>query len=313
MPYFDAALAFALTMLAVATLATQIVRVIKNTAKVRRDGLKDMLKEYYTSEFQPVIQRELNRLKTTIGNPVVTGLNQALATYDPSLEINKAENEKLVDMSTEELLERLKRSTYGKKLLEELGDKAQTVFDELGKRYEVVGNKFTESFRKSSRKWATGIALVLAFVINIDSIYIANTYIQNASMRQAVIAQKDAFVEDYNALAKKLEEEQGRDSFTKEELEQAFKDSREQLNVITNAGFPIGWSYFPHSFFQGENGISKDFQNRNNYWGWFTWFLGSLITAMLAGLGGPFWYDVVAGISRVVQRTRAAAKKPDQS
>jgi hypothetical protein len=146
-------------------------------------------------------------------------------------------------------------------------------------------------------------------VINIDSIHIINTYIQNESMRQAVIDQKDVFVEDYNALAEKLEGEKGKNSFTREDLEQAFKDSRNQLNVVVSAGFPVGWSYFPHSYFQGENGTSREFKKRDNSSGWFMWVLGILITGGLAGLGGPFWYDVVAGISRVVQKTRAASKR----
>ena len=147
MPYLDAALAFALTMLVVATLVTQIVRVLKNTANVRRKGLEDMLKEYFKSEFEPVVQRELNRLTTTVSAQVFTDLNNVLKKFDASLQINKAVEEKLVDMSTDELTERLKRSDLGLKLLADLGDKAQAVFDELGKRYEVVGKKFTESFR----------------------------------------------------------------------------------------------------------------------------------------------------------------------
>lgn len=316
MPYLDAALAFALTMLAVATLVTSIVRLIKNTATVRREGLKKMLEEYFAAEFKPVIQRELNRLKKGVDEKVTAELEAALNQYDISIEVNKAEAEQLADLATDELLERLKRSNLGQKLLTDLGDQAQAIFDELGKRYEVVGKKATESFRVNSKKWATGIALALALVVNIDSIYIANTYINNASLTQAVIAQKDAFVEDYNALVRTLEEEEDKETFTKEQLKQAFSDSQEQLKVVTGSGFPLGWSYFPHSYFQGaaskEWGKSQDFQNRANLLGWLSWITGVLITAVLAGQGGPFWYDVVASISRIVQSTRAAAKKPEE-
>jgi hypothetical protein len=317
MPYLDAALAFALTMLAVATLVTSLVRLLRNTAKVRRQGLQDMLDDFFTTEFKPVIQRELNRLKTATTDEVFNRLNEALANLDHNVAINRAETVALVDMTTEELLERLKRSEYGQKMLTELGNKAQAVFDELGRRYEVVGYKATESFREHSKWWAFGIALFLALVINIDSIHIANTYINNAAVSQAIIAQKDAFVADYNDLAKTLEAEQGKETFTKADLEQAFKDSQAQLNVVTGSGFPVGWSYFPHSYFKGapqaEWGSSQDFKNRANLLGWLTWALGILLTGFLAGLGGPFWYDVVAGITRVVQGTRAAAKQTDQA
>ena len=312
MPYLDAALAFALTMLAIATLVTYLVRLLKNTAKVRKEGMQKMLTEYFSSEFQPVIQRELNRLHKEVGDKVYTGLNEALDKYDTNIEINKAEAEGLMDLATDELLERLKRSKLGQQLLNDLGDKAQTIFDELGKRYEAIGQKATESFRTHSAKWAFAIALVLALFINIDSIYIVTTYVNNASTVQAVIDQKDAFVDDYNDLVDKLEAEEGKKSVTKAELEHAFQDSQEQLTVVTGSGFPVGWSYFPHSYYLGDTrGSSQDFQNRNNFLGWASWVVGILITGVLAGRGGPFWYDVVAGITRVVQGTRAAAKKPE--
>jgi len=325
MPYLDAALAFALTMLAVSTLVTQIVRLFRNTFVVRKEGMQEMLNEYFTQELKPVVDRELNRLKDRVTDQIAAevgtlagklGVKLLPTSNDPQSPkahplYTTEELEKLTDETTEDMIERLKRSDMGKKLLQNLGDKAQAVFDELGKRYEIVGKKATESFRNKSRSWATGIALVLALAVNIDSIHIANTYLKNEGSRQAVIAQKDAFVEDYNALAKTLEQEQGKETFTKEELEQAFKDSREQLNTVTSAGFPIGWSYFPHSYFQKEGVASTDFQNRNTFLGWLTWLLGVLLTGVLAGLGGPFWYDVVAGVSRVVQSTRAAAKKPE--
>ena len=31
------------------------------------------------------------------------------------------------------------------------------------------------------------------------------------------------------------------------------------------------------------------------------WILGIVLTGLLAGLGSPFWYDAVAGLSRVVK------------
>ena len=309
MPILDAALAFALTMLVVATVVTQIVRLVQNTAKLRSAELQKMLTEYFGKELRPVVQRELNRLKKNVNltDKVASELVGTANDLNESELFDQNELATLIEVSTGELTERLKRSTLGQKLLTELGDQAQAVFDELGRRYEVVGDKFTESFRKYSRRWATGVALVLALAVNIDSVNIIDSYIRNEGIRQGVIAQRDSFVEDYNALVESLEKEKGKDSVTKEELAQAFSDSQEQLDVLTKVGFPIGWSYFPHSGFQ--EGESRDFQRRNNFGGWVMWVLGILLTAGLAGLGAPFWFDTVTGISRVVQRARTV-KKP---
>lgn len=305
MPVLDAALAFALTMLVVATVVTQIVRFLRNTAELRSAELKKMLKEFFDRELQPVVQRELNRMKKKIGDKVASELVETTKNLNWAGLFDQNQLAKDIEVSTEELTERLKRSTLGQKLLTELGDQAQAVFNELGRRYEVVGDRFSESFRKYSWYWSTGVALVLAVVFNIDSVHIMDSYLRNEGMRQDVIAQRDAFVQDYNALTESLEKEQGK-SVTKEELEQAFNDSREQLDVLTTVGFPVGWSYFPHSGFYEEG--SKDFERRNNFGGWVAWIVGIVLTAGLAGLGAPFWYDAVTGISRIAQRARAVNK-----
>jgi hypothetical protein len=320
MPYLDAALAFALTMLAVSTLVTQIVRLFRNTAKLRRQGLQDMLKDFFSNELQPVIQRELNRLKLTVGDQVVNGIKETLAKFDASPQLTKAVEEKLTDMTTEEIAERLKRTELGQRLLTDLGDKAQAVFDELGKRYEAAGRRATESFRSKSRWWSLGVGVIVAFALNIDSIFIANTYMKNEGMRQAVIAQKDSLEAGYTELEGKLEADEKKDSISKDEFDQAFQDAKAQLDIFTSAGFPIGYNYYPYVCLKEpetsictERGMpaSITVAGRKIPLGDLNWFIGIILTSLLAGLGGPFWYDVVAGISRAVQSTRAAAKKPE--
>ncbi len=75
MPFLDAALAFALTMLVVATVVTQIVRLLKTTAKLRRKGLQDMLTVYFNNELNPVVKRELNRVNKKVTSDVSTKLS----------------------------------------------------------------------------------------------------------------------------------------------------------------------------------------------------------------------------------------------
>lgn len=305
MPILDAALAFALTMLVVATAVTQIVRFMRNTAKLRRSELQEMLTVYFNEELKPVVMRELNRVNKKVDSDVSTKLTEAAKEFSESELFDEVELAKLIEVSTDELTERLKRSTLGQKLLTELGDEAQTIFDELGRRYEVVGDKFTESFRKYSRRWATVVALILALAVNIDSIHIAKSYIRNESLREGTVAQMDAIVAKYDAKVASLDDAGGEG--TRAALEQSLIDNREQIESLTSIGFPIGWSYFPHAGWQHRP--PKDFERRNDFGGWVMWFLGILLTAVLAGLGSPFWYDTVTGISRVAQRARAV-KKP---
>jgi hypothetical protein len=302
MPYLDAALAFAMTMLAVATLVTQIVRLGYAISNFRFDQLKAMLADYFTSELMPVIERELLRLNKKLTTAAIADVKKFAGKLETDLPFTDAELKELAEVSKEELVEQLKRSDFGKKLIDELKDEADTVFAELEKRYEAIEKKFTLSFRQNARVWATVIALILAFALNIDSIFIANTYISNEGMRQAVIAQKDSLEEGYTTLAEKLETEQEKTEITREEFEQAFADTQEQLDIFTSAGFPIGWSYYPHSGLNAEP--SNDYDARANPLGFITWFAGCILTGLLAGLGGPFWYDVVAGISKAAKTAR---------
>jgi hypothetical protein len=302
MPILDTALAFALTMLVVATVVTTIVHALKNTAKLRCAVLNEMLQEYFNTELKPVVERELCRLKKDLSAEAAAQINSQAEVLRQTLPFSPPELAKLITVTTDDLTERVKRSELGKQLLSELGDKAQPVFDELAKRYEVVGNKYTESFRTSSRKWAMIVALALAVIFNIDSIHIVDSYIRNEGMRQAVIAQRDAFERDYNALVASLDGTDNSATVTRQQLEESFKDSQAQLNVLTNAGFPIGPTYFPH--FCRQNGDTLECRQRNSLGGWALWVLGVGLTAGLAGLGAPFWYDAIRGISRAVEGTR---------
>jgi hypothetical protein len=302
MPYLDAALAFALTMLAVSTLVTQIVRLGQNLLKLRNAGLQQMLAEYFTQELKPVVERELNRLKTDLKDNVAEQVRQQAGALSVELPFRREELAHLTEVSTEELIERLKRSPLGKSLLESLGNKANSVFAELGTRYEIVGNRFSQNFRENSRLWTTILALAVAFLLNVDSLYIVDTYVKNEGMRQAVIAQKESLEDGYTSLSTKLQEDSAKDSITKEEFEQAFGDTKNELDVFTSAGFPIGLAYFPHACFQ--NPAFSDCGQRS----YLFWGIGCILTGLLAGLGAPFWYDAVTGLSRTIQTVRAERK-----
>lgn len=323
MPYLDAALAFALTMLAASTLVTWLLRFGQYLFRFRRKVMKQMLAEYFAKEVKPVVERELDRLQSTAKAALVAEAEKLgakdLYTGDKAI-LTEEQYQELTELATGEMVEWLKRTEMGGKLLRGLGDKAVAIFDELGKRYDAVGVRFTNSFRASARIWGTAIALVLAFVLNIDTIFIAKTYMSNEGMRQAVIAQKESLEQGYTNLQQTLEQDAAKTEITRQEFEQAFSDAKEQLDIFTSAGFPIGYSYYPYACGQ-ENDV-PDCTERGEplkltllgrvfLFGDLTWFLGCFLTGLLAGLGGPFWFDVVSGIARAAQSARAAKKQEE--
>lgn len=304
MLYLDAALAFALTMLAVSTLVTQLVRFLQHVWKIRNQFLQEMLNVYFTQDLLPVINRELSRLKKDLSAEVAQAICEKAQALSVNVVFPEPELATFTEVSTEELLERLKRNPVGIQLLENLGDKAQTVFNELGKRYETVGNHFTEIFRYNSRLATTILAILAAFILNVDSLFVLDTYVKNEDMRRAVIAQQASLQDGYLMLSNQLTEDSSKASITRAEFEQAFGDAKTQLDAFTSAGFPVGFSYFPYACLE-NTGLSAC-ENRHI----LLWIVGCILTGLLAGLGAPFWYDAVTGLSRAIQTMRAE-KKPE--
>lgn len=302
MPLLDAALAFALTMLVVATVVTQIVSFIHKSTKLRSKQFHKLLSEFFNDEVMPVIEREVGKYEVKVDEAVASELAQRGKELTKTDLFTEKELTELLQATSGEVTDRIAKSVFGQKLKERLGAEADVIITQLGKRYEVVSEKFRDSFREHSRAWATAVALVLALVINIDSIRIANSYIGNATLTQSVIAQQDAFVDGYTTLTTSLDAEGDKDSISPDELEQAFNKSRQEVDRLSSAGFPIGWTYFPHSGI--DKADSNEFQRQNNTSGWLMWGLGVLLTGVLTGLGAPFWYDAVTGIARFTARVR---------
>jgi hypothetical protein len=303
-PLLDAALAFALTMLVVAAVVQQIVALLQKARKVRGRIMREMLEDYFGDAFSQVAERELNRIKTRGAAQVSDELYKAADACGISDVVKRDELTTLVDISTEDLKRRLEQSDMGKKLLTELRDQADKVFDELGRHYEIVGKKFTAKFRTSSMWWAFVVALFLALVINIDSIHIANSYIRNESLREGVVIRMNAITSELDGRVEALEPTQGK--VTKEALKGAIDDTRTQIDYLTGLGFPIGWSYFPHVYIRDKS--STDYKNRSTPYGLALWVIGIVLTAYLATLGAPFWHDTIRGIDVYRDRSRGAEK-----
>lgn len=299
MPILDAILAFALTMFVVATVVSQIVTIIQNFFKLRSAEFQKMISEFFDKELVPEIIHRLSITKKSVKSEMV----KTIEKLDKSHIFIENELASLVDLSTEELKVRIKRSEFGKAVHAELGDLYTETLDRLGLRYEAVCKKFTESFRSHSRRWTTGVAFVLALAVNIDSIHVMDSYIKNQNIRQNVTGQADFFMEEYNSLISSIESNSAKNSITKEDLKNGFQKTREKTAILANSGFPVGWNSFPYSYFS-RNAIS-DFNSKNNPGGWIMWIFGIILTGMLAGLGAPFWYDTVAGMSQIVRNIKA--------
>jgi len=212
------------------------------------------------------------------------------------------QKKKCTHLSVDELTEWLKRTDLGTTLVRELGAESRVIFDALARRYEAVGQRFTESFRKHSRLWSTGVAFVLALVVNVDSISVLNAYLGYPEARQAVIAQSAAFEAAYKERGTPPAQDQTALAGTGSPPAGLAEANRKQLDLLLNSGLPVGLDRFPHAcWLQRDSVACRGTKLELSWLRWMKWILGIVLTGLLAGLGSPFWYDAVAGLSRVVK------------
>lgn len=300
MPLLDAALAFAITMLAVAAVVTKIVELLPKLFLNRAAEFDRMLREFGDNELKKIVER-------------VSGKSRVVAKEESDQAIHTIKTE--VDgthLSNSDLIDCLKQTALGEQLL--AAPDASEIFDEISRRYAAVEQQFSEIFRNDARKVAMGVAFVLALAFNIDSINILGSYISNPSLSAAVAARSDNAMADYNANLSKLKDEN-----KNEELLQQFVESQQELQKeldrLNSGVFPFGWSYFPYGPNPPKPWSRTDPSFHVGPWWkawkvWGGWAIGVCFTAALAGLGAPFWFDVVRNITQLVRAGSTSAPAP---
>ena len=297
MPLLDAALAFALTMLLIATAVSQISGLILGAMKQKFSVVKELIEKFMTSELKPIVERHLVALTDDAKEGVESALVKLTNDFQLSSVLNDDDIQKGVNASTEDIIAKLRASDLGKQLTLSLGTKAEQVFKDLAKRYNELQQRFTGFYRNHARWCTTIIALVLALGLNIDTIRLADSYIKQQNVSAGAVAQMGAIMSNYESAAKTTTGTNQVD-----ELHSAVQQSQVEIQNLMHSGVPIGWQYFPY----GAIGAPADANDKKaTIRAWAMWIFGILLTGMFAGLGAPFWYDAIKGIANVSQSLRS--------
>jgi hypothetical protein len=339
MPYLDAALAFALTMLGLAIVTTNIVlflvrgRKREQTAKALEVFVRNKLGALYREQ-RPKLEKRLNktldpgieesltdlrrRLLTHAGaglledgagqdgagttppgakRPVVPKGDGTNAVSDSNIHAGA-----ILSVSAEELVALLRRTEFGEKVTQELGDEADAFFEAVADRYLMVKDFFRARVRTHARLFSMAVASVLALTLNINAFTILATYITDPQARAAALGLQPELTAQASAML-----EQGCADLKGAEL----KTCAESLNINLTAiqadiralqpAVPMGW--------RGTtmDAIWSDIHDTLKPQNLLYFLLGCFATGILAGLGTPFWYDVVKRLTGFTQKVRKAA------
>lgn len=164
--------------------------------------------------------------------------------------------------------------------------------------FDSTMERVTGSYKRWAQVWAFVIGFILAVVLNVDSIYIAQELWRNPALRQASATYVQSFIEK------------------KTENGSALSDTDLQVinDEIQELAYPVGWNEINK---QIENEISINNSGSLQFLDWL-WFgsgklFGWLFTALAAMQGAPFWFDTLKKLVNVRSAGTNPTEKPKQS
>ena len=230
-------------------------------------------------------------------------------------------------------------------------DAVNVVLKDVTQKFEAFGKEASVYFEGRARLLSVVVAMALAFLAHVDAVDLFRTYLRDPNARAKVIEQSEAVTAQHRAAAEAAKALKAIDpdaTLTSDEvkkqiegLKSDWKEAIAKANLTVkqyaDLGVPIGWNderierakmyelvwtcKDPNKK-EGE-GFASIWKNcgknqwRREIWGqvptspgvWFYLFLGGL----LVGLGAPFWYNAVTGLTNIRNAARGTPSADAQT
>jgi hypothetical protein len=205
-------------------------------------------------------------------------------------------------------------------------DATDRVLKDIAQKFEAFGNEARAYFEGRARLLSVLVAIGLAFAAHVDAVDLFRTYLRDPNARAKVIEQAQAVTSQYEvvqkaeaALKSQAPVQPTTDADIQKQVEKlktdwraAIGDMNKTIAQYADLGVPIGWTEdriknarmrlrvwtCPDGKWRGDCDESERnywFQFPTNLKVWFFLFLGGL----LIGLGSPFWYNAVTGLTNI--------------
>jgi hypothetical protein len=236
----------------------------------------------------------------------------------------------LASMNSTEFMERLGSTDFGdaiKQANKELGagaaDAADAVLKDIAQKFDALGKEAASYFEGRARLLSVCVAIVLAFAIRVDAVELFNTFLRDPNARNKVIEQTQAVTAQYKAMTDAATALQTNAS---PEAKQQVEDLRKDLTATVNAtrgtvkqyadlGLPIGWTKenatlnpraptcsaegVTRIVAKGESCKTGETAGKVGWWVVIRLIGSMLLGGLLIGLGAPFWYNAVTGLTNI--------------
>jgi hypothetical protein len=276
-------LAFAATMLVLATLVTLIIEIVARIFRRRYRVFTHLLRQLFKKEIQPLIESEIktrlgadpDKIAAEVESRVEIFLDEIRnSPLDPVEDKNPLtwfggwlrwfgadRSEKL---TTEEFIRRLARSRLGREIYQQTTGRMDRFIDSLCLRYKELSDAMSEYIKNSSSILSMAIGIILAFTINLEAHRLFNFYIENPDVAGKVAdnaaTYADAYTDAHQRLSDALaaldrpvdarNESMAQARRNIEAIKKRLETVPASVSALTAEGIPIGLDYFPYCRFR---------------------------------------------------------------
>lgn len=267
-----------------------------------------------------------NPLKTRGKKPEGTVLSQAVAAAGIGGDAYFGKDiESLTQLS---FAERLARTDVGSAIMAQGEEQLDDLINDFARTFDRLGRAASEFLGARARSLSIVVGIVLALAANISAGRLVTALMEDPDLRAGLIEQADQIAQENREAMKNLQDVAAQakaGTLQGEQLSKAIEDASDavsqKLKSLESAELPIGFSYFPHHCLPGVSGreLTTDEEaicNEIKGLKWeqapsvIEWFILCVISGVLIGLGGPFWYQVFSRLSQIVQIARALGIRP---
>ncbi len=257
MKWLQAALAFALIMLVLATIVTIILETAYRALLTREKGFRIMMARLFDEVLKPRVTHLLRDV--TLAQAREHFLNTVTRNQAYEEEFNRIRGfiqpNQLAGMSMMEFADRLADTAVGKAIARGGSEFVDNAINDLAQKFERFGAASSKRFADHARFWCVLTSILLAIVANVDAVRIFQELLHDDRLTSSIIARYGSAVEEGAPRPQDLKESlelmtQLRDQKVIEEDElKAFKDNiaTAQLKVaeLRDSGLPITIEAWP--------------------------------------------------------------------
>lgn len=183
--------------------------------------------------------------------------------------------------------------------------------EKIGEWFNGAMDRASSTYIKQMQRISIVISLLLALILNVDTIQLARVLWEDPALRVTVAQTAASSVDQIQQnVENQVDPTQGQGSV--EEVRNAVNEAQVTLETLLELRLPIGWVIEPISTeVNADLALSTDRLDPRNLWqfwpgnnpdGWLElWFYkiaGILLTTIALSQGAPFWFDLLRKLTR---------------